>query len=163
MANLQDGQLLCEHITGILNNLITKTGKQIDRDEPQIWDGFLHQITNDEWESIFMAFKQIVDDNKILLTHHQQRKFDEAYMTFQKDKVKRERCMDIRNRFMNTKTLAWGMIMTVREVVNQANKVDIPNVDKPKLPEPPPHKEGKKRRINITAKIEIWEDLFDVK
>jgi hypothetical protein len=163
MANLQDGQLLCEHITEVLNTLITTTGKQIDKDEPQIWDGFLHQITNDEWESMFMAFKQIVEDHKIHLTHHQQRKFDEAYMTFQKDKVKRERCMDIRNRFMNTKTLAWGMIMTVREVVNASKGQDIPNVDKPKLPEPKPPQEGKKRRINITAKIEIWEDLFDVK
>lgn len=163
MANTQDGLILCEHITQVLNDIITKTGKQIDKDEPEIWQGFLHQLTNDEWESIFMAFKHLVDEHSIHLTHHQQRKFDEAYMTFQKDKLKRERCMDIRNRFMNTKTLAWGMIMTVREVVNQVYKQDIPNVDKPREPEPQPQPEGRRRKINITAKIEIWEDLFDVK
>lgn len=162
MANLKDGNLLCEHITEVLNRLITDTGRQIDKDEPAIWDGFLHQITNDEWESMFMAFKKIVDDHKIHLTHHQQRKFDEAYMTFQKDKVKRERCMDIRNRFMNTKTLAWGMIMVIREVVNASKGIEVANVDRPKQPEPLPQPQGKKRRINITATIEIWEDLFDV-
>jgi hypothetical protein len=163
MANTQDGLILCEHITQVLNDIITKTGKQIDKDEPKIWDDFLHEINNDEWESMFMAFKTMIEQHKIHLTHHQQRKFDEAYITFQKDKLKRERCMDIRNRFMNTKTLAWGMIMTIREVVNQVNKVDIPNVDKPLVPQPKPHQPGKRRKINFHATFEIWEDLFDVK
>jgi hypothetical protein len=162
MANTQDGLVLCEHITQVLNDIITKTGKQIDKDEPAIWDGFLHQLTNDEWESIFTAFKLLIEQHSIHLTHHQQRKFDEAYITFQKDKLKRDRCMDVRNRFMNTKTLAWGMIMTIREVVNQVNKTNIPNVDKPVVPESKPHQPGKRRKINITAKIEIWEDLFDI-
>ena len=162
MANTQDGLILCEHIAQVLNDIITKTGKQIDKDEPAIWDGFLHQLTNDEWESMFTAFKVLIEQHKIHLTHHQQRKFDEAWITFQKDKHKRERCMDIRNKFMNTKTLAWGMIMTIREVQNQVNKKDIPNVDKPKEPEALPHTPGKRRKINITAKIEIWEDLFDI-
>lgn len=163
MANTQDGLILCEHITQVLNDLIKNTGRQIDRDEPKIWDDFLHQINNDEWESMFMAFKELVAKHGLFLTQHQQRKFDEAYATFQKDKNKRERCMDIRNRFMNTKTLAWGMIMTIREVVNQAKGLDIPNVDKPK---PPPEKQphpNKRRKINIHATFEIWEDLFDVK
>lgn len=163
MANNQDGLILCEYITQILNNIITTTGKQIDKDEPAIWDDFLHQLTNDEWESMFMAFKSLLDKHNILLTHHQQRKFDEAYITFQKDKHKRQRCMDIRNKFMNTKAMSWGMIMTIREIVNQANKQNIPNVDAPKPPESKPHVPGLRRKINIHASIEIWEDLFDVK
>jgi hypothetical protein len=163
MANRQDGELLCEHITEILNNLIVSKCKQIDKNEPVIWDGFLHQITNDEWESMFMAFKHIVEDKKIFLTHHQQRKFDEAYTTFQQQKIKRERCMDVRNRFMNTKDSAWAMIMTIREVVNSSKGRDIPNVDAVKPPEPKPQPTGKRRKINIHATIEIWEDLFDVK
>jgi len=162
MANTQDGLILCEHITQVLNDIITKTGKQIDKDEPAIWDGFLHQLTNDEWESMFTAFKVLIEQHKIHLTHHQQRKFDEAWITFQKDKHKRERCMDIRNKFMNTKTLAWGMIMTIREVQNQVNKKDIPNVDKPVVPQPKPHVPGKRRKINVHATFEIWEDLFDI-
>lgn len=161
MANSQDGLILMEHITNVLNNLITTTGKQIDRDEKVIWDEFLHQLTNDEWDSMFMAFKEIVDKHGILLTHHQQRKYDEAYTTFQKDKLKREKCMDILNKFMNTRTLAWGMIMVIREVVNQANKVDVPNVDAPKTVETKTQtKNGNKRVINISARIEIWEELF---
>lgn len=161
MANTQDGLLLCEHITDVLNTLITTKHKQIDKDEPAIWDGFLHQLTNDEWESMFMAFKDLVSKHNIFLTPHQQTKFDEAYTTFQKDKLKRERCMDIRNKFMNTKKLAWAMIMTIREVVNQVNNVDIANVDS--KPTPVEQPQVKKRVINISARIEIWEDLFDVK
>lgn len=161
MANSQDGLILLEHITTVLNNLITSKGKQIDRDEKVIWDDFLHQLTNDEWESMFMAFKQLVDKHSIILTNHQDRKFSEAYTTFQKDKHKREKCLDILNKFMNTRSLAWGMIMVIREVVNQANKVDIPNVDAPKIKETKTiTKNGVKRVINISARIEIWEDLF---
>ena len=163
MASVQDGVLLMDHITDILNDLITSTGKQIDRDEKIIWDGFLHQVLNDEWESMFMAFKELVAKNNIFLTHHQQRKFDEAYLVFQKDKVKRERCMDIRNRFMNTKELAWSMIMTIREVNNLSKGRDIPNVDAAKPQPKPVTKPGQRRKINIHATIEIWEDLFDVK
>ena len=163
MASVQDGVLLMDHITDILNDLITSTGKQIDRNEKIIWDGFLHQVLNDEWESMFMAFKELVAKNNIFLTHHQQRKFDEAYLTFQKDKVKRERCMDIRNRFMNTKELAWSMIMTIREVNNLSKGRDIPNVDAPVVVSKPITKPGQRRKINIHATIEIWEDLFDVK
>lgn len=161
MANAQDGLILLEHITGVLNNLIIKSGKQIDRDEKAIWDDFLHQLTNDEWESMFMAFKELVSKHGIFLSHHQQRKYDEAYTTFQKDKHKREKCLDILNKFMNTRTLAWGMIMVIREVVNQANKVDVPNVDAPKTVQTKTTtKNGQKRVINISARIEIWEDLF---
>lgn len=161
MANSKDGQILIEHITDVLNNIITTTGRQIDRDEAAIWDGFLHQLNNDEWESMFMAFKELVAKHNIFLSHHQQRKFDDAYTTFKRDSLKRERCMDIRNKFMNTKNLAWGMIMTIREVVNQANKVDIPNVDAPKQATTKTvTTKGNKRVINISARIEIWEDLF---
>jgi hypothetical protein len=161
MASLTDGLILCEHITTVLNTLITTKGKQLDKNEKAIWDDFLHQLTNDEWESMFMAFKHLVDKHRILLTDHQQRKFDEAYMTFQKDKHKRERCMDIRNKFMNTKNLAWSMIMIIREIHNLTTNTDVPNVDKPKQPEIAPPQPGKKRKINIHATIEIWEDLFD--
>ena len=162
MANAQDGLILCQHITDILNNIIISTGKQIDKNEKSIWDDFLHQINNDEWESMFMGFKETVAKHRVFLTHHQQRKFDEAYTTFQKDKHKRERCMDIRNKFMNTKDTAWAMIMVIREITNQATGIDIPNVDAPKKPEPVKPQAGKRRVINIQAKIEIWEDLFEV-
>lgn len=163
MANSADGLLLIDHITDVLNDLIVKTGKQIDKDETVIWDGFLHQLNNDEWASMFLAFKELVSNNNIFLTHHQQRKFDEAYMTFEKDKLKRERCMDIRNRFMNTKQLAWSMIMTIREVYNTVKGRDIPNVDAAPPAVKTVSKAGQRRVINIQAKIEIWEDLFEVK
>lgn len=160
MATAEDGLILCQHITDVLNNLITSKGQQINRNEPAIWNDFLHQLNNDDWESMFMAFKQTISKSNVLLTHHQQRKFDEAYTTFQKDKHKREKCMDILNKFMNTRTLAWSMIMVIREVMNQVNGVDVPNVDAAKKPEVKPQTPGQRRRINIT--IEIWEDLFEV-
>jgi hypothetical protein len=158
-----DGELLNQYITDVLNDIIMSTGKAIDKDNPKIWDGFLHQLTNAEWELMFKAFLDTVANKALLLTYHQQQKFDEAYMTFNKDKLKREQCMDIRNRFMNTKTLAWGMIMTIREVYNLANGKNIANQDQPKPAEPKPQPPGRRRRINIHATIEIWEDLFDVK
>lgn len=163
MQSHSDGALLNQYITDQLNDIILSTGKAIDKDNPKIWQGFLHQLTNDNWASMFEAFKHLVDSKGILLTHHQQQKFDEAYMTFHKDKLKRERCMDIRNRFMNTKTLAWGMIMTIREVYNQANNTAIANQDQQTQPEAKPQAPGRRRKINVHATIEIWEDLFDVK
>lgn len=150
------GEQLCEHITDTLNDIIKNTG-QIKKDNKEIWDGFLHQVTNDEWAAMFEAFKQKVSDEDIALRPDQQDKFERAYTTFQRDRHLRERCMDIRHKHKNTKDLAWAMIMTIREVWNKSKGIDIPNVDK----EPPPitPKEIKKyrREINITIQEKLFE------
>jgi hypothetical protein len=163
MANVNDGMVLCEHISDVLNTLIKNKGTQIRKDESVIWDEFLHVINNQEWADMFAAFEQVIETHKIFLTEHQERKYQEAKSQFTRDQYKRERCMDIRNRFMNTKDKAWAMIMVIREVFNDKNNRNIPNVDREKPKPQPVTQPGKRRRINVTATIEIWEDLFEVK
>jgi hypothetical protein len=159
MTELETGNLLCEHITEVLNRIITTTGEQIQKDNKEIWDGFLHQLNNDEWAAMFLAFKTLVDRENLSLRPDQQRKFDAAYTTFKRDSLLRERCMDIRNRAKNTKDLAWAMIMTIREVWNFSKGLDIPNVNT-KLPEPETAYEKRKYRREIN--IQIQETLFEL-
>lgn len=164
MADKQAGYEICQYITDTLNNLITSTGKQIDRNEKAIWDGFLHKASNEDWDDMFAAFKDVIDTKGIHLTQHQQLKFDEAYTTFKRDRHHRERCMDVEVKFKSTKKLAWAMIMTIREVFNEVNKVSIPNQDsnvtiiKSK---------GKQQRIEIrtdktATHITVFHSLFDL-
>lgn len=157
---LQLGQELCAHITTVLNDIITTTGQQIQKDNKQIWDGFLHQVTNDEWSAMFKAFKHEVEANDICLRPDQVHKFDSAYTTFKRDSQLRERCMDVRTRHKNTKDLAWGMIMTIREIWNKKQGIDIPNVDTTvqSLPKTPYERRKYRREYNIT----IQETLFEI-
>ena len=129
MANITQGNELNQYITDTLNGLITTTGRQIDKNEKIIWDEFLHIIDNDNWADMFAAFKHALDSQSIFLNSLQERRYTEALRTFERDSLLRERCMDILNKAKNTRTLAWGMIMTIREVYNEKNKVNIPNVD----------------------------------
>lgn len=157
MANLEQGYELCQHITDTLNNIINKTGRQIDKNEPEIWDGFLHQASNQDWEDMFAAFKHMISNSEVFLENHQQCKFDEAYTTFQRDKNKRERCMDIRNKYKNTKYMAWSMIMIIREVVNAINGVKISNTNSKDIPDS--KIKQSKHRMSITI---TFDTLFDV-
>jgi hypothetical protein len=161
MADLQMGYELNQHITTVLNNIITDTGRQIERDNELIWDGFLHQLNNDDWAAMFAAFDDLVTKKDIFLTPHQQRKFQDAYTTFKRDKDLRPKCMDIRTKFKSTKDLAWAMIMIIREVVNASNGVNIPNVDsglKPKNTSSEKELKTYRREYNIT----VIERLFEI-
>lgn len=160
MAKIEVGNELCEYITGVLNNIITTTGKQIAKDNKEIWDGFLHKVDNEDWAAMFEAFKHKLANSDQFLSQHQQDKFDRAYTTFKRDSQLRERCMDIRTQHKNTKDLAWAMIHVIREVWNADKGIDIPNVDQPQKATPKTARQIKeyRREINIT----IQERLFEI-
>jgi len=157
MANIPAGHALNQHITDVLNDIIKTTKRKIDRDEPKIWQDFLHQLTNEDWEDMFTAFEQLLDTSEVLLTNYQSQKYQEARQTFNLDKLRRERCMDIRTKFMNTKEKAWSMIMVIREYYNACQGKNIPNQDtvEPKTEQV----KGKYKKIEVT--IKIFEELFD--
>jgi hypothetical protein len=161
MANLSNGYELCQAITDLLNSIIVNSGKQIDKNEKAIWDGFLHQATNQDWEDIFAAFKHMINTGGVHLTHYQQTRFDEAYTTFQQDKHRRERCMDIKYKFKNTKVLSWGMIMVIREVVNTINGVDIPNKDIVKPTVTVKRGRYEQTTVNGHTTLTLFDDLFE--
>ena len=161
MASTSLGYDLCDHITEKLNNIITTTGKKIPKDHKTIWDGFLHEINNDDWESMFQAFKEAVRAHEIDLTDSQEQAFMTAWTAFQKYKNHHDRCMDVRSKTYNNKPLAWKMIMTIREIWNKIAGVDIPNIDGPERPKPeemtPRQVKEYRREINITIQERLFE------
>jgi len=161
MANLKQGYELNQYITDVLNNLIETTGHQIQRDEPKIWAEFLHVLDNDNWSDMFAAFKDCLDNNNIFLNALQERRYDEALKTFERDSQLRESCMDILTQAKNTRKLAWGMIMTIREVTNEKNKINIPNVDNA-VKTTKPVKGIEIEKTKEYTKIIIFNDLFDI-
>ena len=110
---------------------------------------------------MFAAFKDCLDKNNIFLNALQQRRYDEALQTFERDSQLRERCMDILTQAKNTRKLAWGMIMTIREVTNEKNKINIPNVDRA-VKTIKPSKGIEIEKTKEYTKITIFNDLFDI-
>jgi hypothetical protein len=155
--DLPTGHALNQHITDVLNDIIISTKRQIDRDEKKIWDGFLHELSNEDWENMFAAFEDLLKTSPSLLTNYQSRKYEEARQIFNIDKHRRERCMDIRNKFMNTKEKAWSMIMVIREYYNATQNKNIPNVDTVE----PSTKLAKDKYKKIEITVKIFEDLFE--
>lgn len=160
MANLTQGNDLNQYITDTLNNLITSTGQQINKNERVIWDEFLHIIDNDNWADMFAAFKDTLDHHDIFLNSIQERRYREALATFERDSKLRERCMDVLTKAKNTRTLAWGMIMTVREVYNEKNKITIPNQDRA-VKTVKSTKGIEIERTKEYTRVTIFNDLFD--
>jgi hypothetical protein len=155
--DLPTGHALNQHITDVLNDIIISTKRQIDRDEKKIWHGFLHELSNEDWENMFAAFEDLMKTSPNLLTNYQSRKYEEARQIFNIDKNRRERCMDVRNKFMNTREKAWSMIMVIREYYNSCQGKNIPNQDTVE----PSTKIAKDKYKKIEITVKIFEDLFD--
>ena len=123
--NLVNGIKNCEHITNLLNHIIKDTGTAIAIDNKKIWTGFLHQrdIDNDFWLDTIDAMEMLV------------REVPRKFRPFHRDAIiaartawirwsdDNPRCMDQKE----NKGITWRLIMSVREVINAINEVDVPN------------------------------------
>ena len=125
MSNLVAGVKNCEIIADMLNGIIKDTGKAIDIDNKTIWSGFLHQreVDNEFWQQTLEAMEMLVREvPKKFRPFNRSALFDarEALAQHWEDNP---RCMDMKP----NKGKTWRLIMTIREVINEINEVNIPN------------------------------------
>lgn len=128
MENVIAGVRNCEIITDLLNEIINRTGK-IDINNPDIWQGFLHQpeIDNQFWEDTLGALEMLMEHAPDAWEAYNKTQIWEARRKFEEYKARHPRVFDTKQDGESLKGYAWKTIMTVREVVNRINGVDIPN------------------------------------
>lgn len=155
MANIAKGIDSIGDIAETLNNIITSTGKKIERDNPVIWDGYLHRWDNEDWENMLAAYDAIEQSAPDKIRAWHKTNALKAKTALKKYKNSSDRALDKKC----NKPAAWAMIQSFREIWNSLHDINIPNEDykaKRTLP---------KVVVNQTQEathITIFHQLFDV-
>lgn len=123
--SLVNGVKNCEAITDLLNGIIKDTGKAIDIDNQSIWKGFLHQsdVDNEFWEDTIQAMEMLERECRDKFKVFNREAVWNAREALDAGKSSHPRTMD--TKFNKGKT--WKLIMSIREVINEINELDIPN------------------------------------
>ena len=119
---LEQGLDHWQAIAQCLNEEIKKSGA-IAIDNRRIWDGYLHRWTNDDWAHMLIAFDQLQDQYPNLIKPFHRQAFEDARAVYLDHCDDHPRCLDTKQH----KKHAWRMIMSLREVWNAANNINIPN------------------------------------
>ena len=119
---------LMYHIKEMLNNEIRNSG-EIQINNKTIWDGFLHQMSNEDWLGIVMVLHELECVHPELFTPQHTRALEDCAELLHKFSPYYDRVMDMKNRHVSAKKTAWKMLMTVREIWNSAVGDGLPNLD----------------------------------
>ena len=157
MADVDKGIDLWESIAHTLNDIVTTEGT-IKKDNPRIWQGYLHTWSNEDWENIFSALNTVHQRNPDVFTAFNERKLTEANSVFKKSSMLHTRCMDRKA----NKTYAWSTIMLMREVWNQIHSIDLPLADKKAKDDNKPGKNIKIESDSEKTTITIFHSLFEL-
>lgn len=108
-------------IATLLNNIVKEEG-EISIDDKRIWDGYLHRWTNEEWMLIVQAVYELNQDHPELFKRYHVDALEATILALSAGH-QNSRIMDKRK----NKGTEWRMIMTLREVWNNANAIHLPN------------------------------------
>jgi len=134
MANIARGLDHIGSIAETLNNIIQTTGKKIDINNRQIWDGYLHRWDNQDWSDMLAGFGAVIDTAPDSVKAYHKNNYERAITALKKDRHSTDRALDKKA----NKRIAWAMINTFREVWNSIHDLDIPNEDAKKVQKPMP-------------------------
>lgn len=112
-------------ITNYLNNIIHKTGKAIDINNHALWNKYFHKWSNDDWDAMLSALEDLTRLQPHLFKPWHLRNIQAARTAWHAQKSRDDRILDSKRH----KAKAWACVMTIREVVNEINNVNIPNED----------------------------------
>ena len=155
MANFNNGIRQWQAIAEELNDIIVSTGKKIDRDNPRIWEGYLHRWSNQDWLDMLAAFAAALELDPRLAQPYRKNNLERARIKVINAR-EGERPLDRKSK--GGKATAWAMINTLRETWNEIEGIDIPNEDaKPK--------KTPKTLVETTeeyTRITVFHNLFEV-
>jgi len=116
---------LLVEITQYLNDIIRTTGKAIDINNHALWNKYFHKWTNQDWDHMLTALEALVETTPDLFRPWHKRNIQEARTAWHAQKNSNDRILDSKRH----KRKAWACVMTIREIVNAVNEVDLPNED----------------------------------
>jgi hypothetical protein len=117
---------IMRHIQKTLNNIIESTG-EIQINNKIIWDGYLHQMDNEVWRGILETMNLLSKQHPELFTLYQLVAIGEGLAALDKYEDYYDKVLNMKTKVISHKGIAWKCFMTVREVMNKACNIDIPN------------------------------------
>jgi len=117
---------IMRHIQKTLNNIIESTG-EIQINNKIIWDGYLHQMDNEVWRGILETMNLLSKQHPELFTLYQLVAIGEGLAALDKYEDYYDKVLNMKTKVISHKGIAWKCFMTVREVMNKACYIDIPN------------------------------------
>ena len=127
MANLITGIEIIVALADLLNE-ICRTEGGIRRNDPRIWNDYLHNFTEDEWQAIVTALDHIHQEEPGTVYPQDSRVIESSREALKRARLTGKSFVGTpMNPRSGNKTLAWQLTMTVREVANRVNGVHIPN------------------------------------
>lgn len=127
MPNADRGVDLIAELTYTLNKIILESGEAIDINNKEIWDGYLHKYSNEDWDDMLAAIEGMYECMPGIFKPFHEDAMVQAKMTLDKYAPSQNRVLDHKDH----KKKAWKMIMAMRELLNIFNGVDIPNRPQP--------------------------------
>jgi hypothetical protein len=94
----------------------------IDKDNPKMWQGYLHKWSNDEWRIVLEAVGELLTAHPDVFKRFQRDAFVKTVQTLLKYESSHDRCLDVKLH----KHVAWKMSMTLRELWQQCHAVKMP-------------------------------------
>ena len=132
MLNTKTSIEVIHHIAKMLNNDIETNG-ELQINNKTIWDGYLHQMDNATWTGVLITLKQLSLDHPKLFKIYHTDAIDGALEAIVKYQDYYDAVLDMRNRHVNHKQIAWKCLMTIREVYNSCCDIYIDNADTSKV------------------------------
>lgn len=111
-----------------LNNEIRQNG-EIQINNKRIWDGWLHKMDNEVWYGILYTLQELEKQYPKYFSMHQMDAVQEALILLNKFSDHYDKVLDMNNKHVRAKKVAWKCLHTVREVWNDCVGEDLPNLD----------------------------------
>jgi hypothetical protein len=109
----------------MLNEIIRESGK-IQKDNPKIWTGHLHQESNEDWLLKLAVMYDLYEQHPEFFDEfHTDAMIHAAKILEAAIESGKSRALDRKD----SKYAAWKLLMTLREVWNKACGINLPNTD----------------------------------
>lgn len=119
---------IMRHIQRTLNNIIETQG-EIKINNKTIWQGYLHQMDNHVWRGILETLNQLSEQSPQLFSQYHLLAIEQGLAALDRFDMYYDNVLDMKNHHLNHKKIAWKCLMTVREIMNTAHDIRLPNCD----------------------------------
>lgn len=127
MANIMTGVALARGLTDLLNDICRQEGG-IRRNDPRIWQDYMHRMTLEEWQDLTATLKALHKQSPGSFMDQDLEVLQQADQALVKSELLGKSFVGRPMAALSgNKTIAWRLIMTMREVVNRYNGQYVPN------------------------------------
>jgi len=126
MTNIGLSVDIATRITKILNDQILKSG-EIQINNSVIWDGILHKMDNSIWRGIIEMLNLLNEQHPDMLSITDLANIQDAEKLLDKFEDYYESVLDMPNRHVGAKKVAWRTLMSTREIICRCWNMDLPN------------------------------------